>query len=83
MVAATRPRAVTVDVVETLVSLDAVAAVLDGLGVGAHALDSATCLPNRASPAIVGERCVVMKHSPSFLLTMAGWRHREEGEQAL
>jgi 2-haloacid dehalogenase len=39
MVAANRPSAVTVDVVETLVSLDAVAAVLDGLGVGPHAID--------------------------------------------
>lgn len=39
MVATTRPRAVTVDVIETLVSLDAVAAALDGLGVGPHARD--------------------------------------------
>jgi 2-haloacid dehalogenase len=39
MIAATRPSAVTVDVVETLVSLDGVAAVLDELGVGVHALD--------------------------------------------
>jgi 2-haloacid dehalogenase len=39
MAAARRPSAVTVDVVETLVSLDAVAAVLDELGVGAHALE--------------------------------------------
>jgi 2-haloacid dehalogenase len=34
-----RPSAVTVDVVETLFSLDAVAAVLDRLGVGPHGLD--------------------------------------------
>ena len=39
MVAPTRPRAVTVDVVETLVSLDAVAAVLEDLDAGPHALD--------------------------------------------
>jgi 2-haloacid dehalogenase len=39
MVAATRPSAVAVDVVETLVSLDAVAAVLEEFGVGPHALD--------------------------------------------
>lgn len=39
MVAATRPSAVAVDVVETLVSLDAVAAMLDELAVGPHALD--------------------------------------------
>jgi 2-haloacid dehalogenase len=39
MAAAPRPSAVTVDVVETLVSLDAVAAVLDEFGVGAHALE--------------------------------------------
>jgi 2-haloacid dehalogenase len=39
MAAATRPSAVTVDVVETLVSLDAVAAVLEELAVGGHALD--------------------------------------------
>jgi 2-haloacid dehalogenase len=39
MVAATKPSAVAVDVVETLVSLDAVAAVLEDLGVGPHALD--------------------------------------------
>lgn len=37
--AATRPSAVTVDVVETLVSLDAVGAVLDELDAGADALD--------------------------------------------
>ncbi len=39
MVAATKPRAVAFDVVETLVSLDAVAAVLDELGVGPYALE--------------------------------------------
>jgi 2-haloacid dehalogenase len=39
MAAATRPRAVTVDVVETLVSLDAVAAVLNEFDVGPQALD--------------------------------------------
>lgn len=39
MVAPTKPRAVAFDVVETLVSLDAVAVVLDGLGAGPHALE--------------------------------------------
>jgi 2-haloacid dehalogenase len=39
MAVATRPSAVTVDVVETLVSLDAVAAVLEEFAVGSHALE--------------------------------------------